>query len=436
MSGPAIHEARTDKRPVFILIPGLGMNCSAYSDLAPFLSSHGHVVYYDFPEHGSRTQVEFKRNVDWGSLISDVISYLRNLNQPPYHVIGHGFGGTTALRLAKFIPEWIATLTILSPHASHGAKMGTEFVEIINQINTTQSLKPMWDMLAHVLVRNPTAPYLEHIKKMNASVNPHFYVKLLKLAYETSNPRDFAGVDRPTLFIQGEFDPLAVIHLSRLLVNQPKAKVWTCPNASNLVHMEQPEAVAREILKFVLGSEADRKFSDNLSTVNRYLIHNDDDVKKHIYVHCLNEFYVTVNHDTIRHGWERRHAQILMLYLALHRRASRDTLCEVIWPDEDPAKSRLRLRVSLHYLRALLGEHGDILHTTKDFVELRGHVVCDVADLLDRLKVLREMDSETRAISAKELVRQLPLRIMPSMYHPFAIRIQQMLEFEIEHLID
>ncbi|WP_157068426.1 alpha/beta hydrolase [Alicyclobacillus sendaiensis] len=430
-----MKNVQTDKHPVFILIPGLGMDCTAYHQLVPFLSPYGHLVLYDFPGHGGRTQSKWHRDVDWGSLINDVICHLRNLHQPPYHVVGHGFGGTMALRLAKLMPDWVSTLTILSPHASHGTQMGTEFIEVVKEIETTHSLRPMWDTLAPLLVRNPTAAYLERIQQMTDSVNPDIYVRMLKLSYQTSSMKDFVGIEPPTLIIQGEHDPLTVVDLSVLVVNVPKTKLWTCPDAANLVHVEQPKAVAREIVKFALGQEVDRKFSENHSAVNRYLVHRSDETKN-IYVQCINEFHVTVDHDTIRHGWEKRQAQVLMLYLALHRRASRDELCEVLWPYEDPAKSRLRLRVSLHYLRTLLGKHEDILHTTKEYVELRGRVVCDIADFFEKLKMLRGMEPENRRIAAKKLLRQLPLQMMKNMYHPFATRIQQLLEFEIEHLID
>lgn len=81
-----------------------------------------------------------------------------------------------------------------------------------------------------------------------------------------------------------------------------------------------------------------------------------------------------------------RKALGLLAYLALRpeRRASRERLAALLWPDTDSAQAKLNLRKALSILRKAVGEANgsDLLLITREQVELRADVVaCDIDTL-------------------------------------------------------
>lgn len=95
--------------------PCLALHCTmafsgAWKKLADALSHDARLVAPDMPSHG--------RSADWDehSDFSDTV-YLASLNclTEPMDVIGHSFGGATALRLAVERPDLVRSLTMIEP---------------------------------------------------------------------------------------------------------------------------------------------------------------------------------------------------------------------------------------------------------------------------------------------------------------------------------
>ena len=77
-------------------------------------------------------------------------------------------------------------------------------------------------------------------------------------------------------------------------------------------------------------------------------------------------------------GFDTRKATALLAHLALAERArSREALCELLWPDQDPEHARGALRRTLSALRKSVGE--EWVDTTGDSVALRPGPTVDVA---------------------------------------------------------
>jgi DNA-binding SARP family transcriptional activator len=78
------------------------------------------------------------------------------------------------------------------------------------------------------------------------------------------------------------------------------------------------------------------------------------------------------DHEVPPEAWGRARARGLLQYLLLQPGfgAGREAVLEAFWPDEDPAKSRGVLRVTLHQVRKVLQEAGADLEATPDLVRL------------------------------------------------------------------
>ena len=79
-------------------------------------------------------------------------------------------------------------------------------------------------------------------------------------------------------------------------------------------------------------------------------------------------------------SFDTRKATALLAHLALAERArSREALCELLWPDQDPEHARGALRRTLSAVRKAVGE--EWMDTTGDSVALRPGASLDVADV-------------------------------------------------------
>ncbi|NIQ55016.1 MAG: SARP family transcriptional regulator, partial [Gammaproteobacteria bacterium] len=65
----------------------------------------------------------------------------------------------------------------------------------------------------------------------------------------------------------------------------------------------------------------------------------------------------------------------LLVYLAMEREASRDTLLGLLWPDRPEDRARHTLNQTLYELRRLLGD--DWAAVEGDRVRIAEHVTCD-----------------------------------------------------------
>ena len=106
-----------------------------------------------------------------------------------------------------------------------------------------------------------------------------------------------------------------------------------------------------------------------------------------------------VERDRTRVTFETRKAVALLAVLALaDRPRSRDSLAELLWPDNDPDHARAALRRTLSDLRSGIG--GDLLEATPDHV-----LLVKGAGLLVDVDRFRDLCRSGRAARAVDLFR-------------------------------
>ena len=112
-------------------------------------------------------------------------------------------------------------------------------------------------------------------------------------------------------------------------------------------------------------------------------------------------------------GFDTRKATALLAHLAVAERArSREALCELLWPDQDPEHARGALRRTLSALRKAVGE--EWVDTTGDSVALRAGAAVDVAQF--RSLAAGDVEALTQAVSVfrGELLEGFFLRDSPA----------------------
>jgi pimeloyl-ACP methyl ester carboxylesterase len=103
------------KRPVLVLIHGLGSAGSIWKSLIPKLIEHFSVIAVDLPGHGVAELREGEK-VDPQSLAQAIVQEVsRTHNVSEMHVAGNSLGGWIALEMGAIAPDKVKSITALAP---------------------------------------------------------------------------------------------------------------------------------------------------------------------------------------------------------------------------------------------------------------------------------------------------------------------------------
>ncbi|QIG39680.1 alpha/beta hydrolase [Microbacterium sp. 4R-513] len=112
--GATIVAERTGDGPrTFVLVHGIGMGRSVFSDLTQRLGHHGRVVAIDLPGYGEAPEPPRTLTVERNA---DVVSaYLREHDHPDVTIIGHSMGAQIAVEVGARHPSSVRRLVLAGP---------------------------------------------------------------------------------------------------------------------------------------------------------------------------------------------------------------------------------------------------------------------------------------------------------------------------------
>ena len=111
--------------------------------------------------------------------------------------------------------------------------------------------------------------------------------------------------------------------------------------------------------------------------------------------------------------WQRERVRSLLLYLVVNGPSRRESICDALWPDLDPAAADRNLRVTLSYLQRVLepdrrrGEAPFLLRQDGTTVVLAGapHLLVDAAEFEQLVARAEESDRRGAPSVARQLYR-------------------------------
>jgi pimeloyl-ACP methyl ester carboxylesterase len=118
-----------------VLVPGLGGAASNWVELVPRLVERHRVLALDLPGHGGSGRLP--RGAGVAEFAAAVATVVEAEGAAPALVVGHSFGGHTALRLAHTRPELVCGLLLAAPA---GIRTRARAAAAIVRVST--SLKP------------------------------------------------------------------------------------------------------------------------------------------------------------------------------------------------------------------------------------------------------------------------------------------------------
>ncbi|MDQ7039655.1 MAG: alpha/beta hydrolase [Rhodothermus sp.] len=263
------YDSRTPGPPV-VLVHGLGTNLSIWREVWPRLRQKVRVLAPDLPGFGLSDKHDVPATP---SFYADVLAaWLDTLELAQVDVVGLSMGGQIALTMALQHPDRIRRLVLVAP-----AGIETFTPEAAAQLKAL--------FTAETIVAMPPALYAQNVQRNFAHWDPDQFGWLLQQraqmqrrtdfrAYAEANARAVAGmldepvfarlpeVSHPTLVVFGEADQLIPNRFFRpsetpadilqvALQRLPHAQGILISAAGHLLVLEQPEAFAQQVLRFL-----------------------------------------------------------------------------------------------------------------------------------------------------------------------------------------
>ena len=239
-----------------VLLHGYLESMYVWDDFAPLLTPSVRVITVDIPGHGIS---EVKGEVHTMAMVADVLhQMLKSLEIERVTMVGHSMGGYVALAFCARYPEQLDGLVLLSstPNPDTEAKRENRRREIA----LVRAGKK--DALARVAPeagfaeqnRRRLRSYIDDLTECVHITEDDGIVALLGGMMERADQNEMLRKSAvPQLFILGKKDGYIPVEVAEEIVaNHPQAQVAWLEESGHMGFIEEPEACAEALLKFVL----------------------------------------------------------------------------------------------------------------------------------------------------------------------------------------
>ena len=239
-----------------VLLHGYLESMYVWDDFTSLLTPSVRVITVDIPGHGIS---EIKGEVHTMEMVADVLhEMLNSLGIEKVTMVGHSMGGYVSLAFCARYPEQLEGLVLLSssPNPDTDEKKENRRREIA----LVRAGKK--DVLARVAPETGFAPhnrkrlksYIDDLVECVHITEDDGIVALLGGMIERVDQNEMLRkCSVPQLFIMGKHDAyIPVAAAETIIANNPQAQVAWLENSGHMGFIEEPEACAEALLKFVL----------------------------------------------------------------------------------------------------------------------------------------------------------------------------------------
>jgi 2-succinyl-6-hydroxy-2,4-cyclohexadiene-1-carboxylate synthase len=249
-------------RPL-LLLHGFTGSAATWAPLIRSLPPHFRTIASDLIGHGRSSSPPDAERYRMPRCVADLLAVLDALDVDRADVLGYSMGGRVALQLAAAAPKRVGALVLessspgIASAAERQARVAADaaladsimreglaaFVERWERLPlfASQASLPE-DMRAQVhaqRLRNDPLGLANSLRGMGTGQQEALWDRL-------------ASLDVPTLLIAGELDAKYRALAEEMLAILPNARAAIVPGAGHAVHLEQPQAFAKNVLEFLL----------------------------------------------------------------------------------------------------------------------------------------------------------------------------------------
>lgn len=253
-------ESNRDARPAVVL---LHSSMSSRSQWAALMAEHEAAFRFialdllgygkaPFPPSSQHARFSLAQEVD--AVLAALVQHLDT--QESFHLVGHSYGGATALRLARTVPERILSLTVFEPVAFHlldaQDPARVEVTDVVAAINAASSAEAG----TRIFIDYWNGPGA--FDALPAQLRERFTAQVAKvkldfvaLLGEPATLRDMTAIDVPALVLASRHGPASTravaTHLTPAL---PRASMMQTPGG-HMAPVTHAAEVNREIVNFL-----------------------------------------------------------------------------------------------------------------------------------------------------------------------------------------
>jgi len=403
---PAKCRRETD---TIILIHTNIMDHTIFDSIIPLLNKDFHVVTYDLRGFGLSEQGSKELTLDL--YVNDLKFLIKSLRLESVHIAGYGFGGLIALKFSILYQDLVKKLILMTMACF--PKESYDFVKFHRRkVSEGYTKIPVDTLIKKVTSLTTDNPEYERLHKMISRVPISLYKKIMDLTLFT-NPIPFMEKTiKQSLILSAEKEIVFPQNLLKLSASYLDNFHYTVvPNSSSFLTIDQPEICTQLMNEFLITGDQGR-FSEDIITNEIYenirvytegIYEKGTKTEKEvntIQVDFLYSFQAIVNGKKIVHGWNQRYAKQLLIYLVFNQTATRDQICEHLWPYAPWGSLKKNLRVYLYHLKNLVNPysfHEPVLVIERKNVYLNGDVSSDVLSLIFEIqKAVDENNEHTK----------------------------------------
>ncbi|MCR2823805.1 alpha/beta fold hydrolase [Lederbergia panacisoli] len=411
-----INKAKhNDQAETLILIHTNITDHTLYNSILPFVNDHLNVVTYDLRGFGQSDRGDEEITIDL--YVEDLKFLIESLKLNSVYIAAMGFSGLVALKFSILYEKMVKKMVLMtlacfpeeeydlirghrSLITSHGSYIPTD--SLLKKTTNLTEEQPEYGRFRNIINKTPL----------------DLYSKIMGLTLYTQ-PIPFMNETRiPTLILSGERELIFPQYLVALnAIHLKHFKYSVVPNASSFMMIDQPEMTGKFITEFCAMEKQDVYQQDEIAcTINEKMrlysesVYLEGTKRKtygnHIQVELLHSFRVEVNGRLITKGWNQRYAKQIFIFLLFHKTASREQICDTLWPKMHLYTSKKNLRVYLSHLKSILDD--SVLVVDREHIYLNGEITCDALELIEKIdKALYNRDDEEKARSTFEIFSEL-----------------------------
>ncbi|MED4780364.1 alpha/beta fold hydrolase [Brevibacillus choshinensis] len=430
-------------KETLVLVHGLGLDKSVWKELVPLLVDSYHILLYDVRGHGNSTLDV--NDLTWELLCDDLIQIASELKIDDFHFVGYGLGGNLGIQFAINYPERLKTLSLLSTISFYPTSLTSKLHRHRNMMANEQSIVFMAKAMVPNIIYPHTTEKEQLLVEAYAKVTKEDYFSFGELIMQSLNVTPVEKIKCPTLVLCGELDPIYPPNAIGVIGSYiPNVRFLVVPRASNAVQLDQPQVVSNWLREFFQDSRDNNdifnktKDSITLELNSEFRALIDSQTEKaavhRLGAELIHTFRVKMNGHEILHGWNRRNAKELLVYLLIHGRVNRETLYDVFWPGVHIDKARNHLRVSLNHLKSLFKDvcaeyGGSVVAVDREYIYLKVDYTCDLLEYIQEVEAAyKEPDLGRRYSLFQAILSMSPSTFLSGFYQDWVLELRGRME--------
>ncbi|SFE55649.1 alpha/beta hydrolase [Alteribacillus iranensis] len=438
-----------DSRETIVFIHTNISDHTIYDSIVSRLRVNYHTVLYDLRGYGKSDRGDAAFSFD--TYVDDLRFLIDSLDLGPVYLVSMGFSSLLALKYTQIHEDMVKKNVLISmvffPEESVSSVRRHRRQLLLGGRST-----PLVDYITKMsTVLKPEQEGYRKLRRLIWNVDFSLYEEIMDFTISTDPTPFMRAIRTPSFVLSGEKEALFPTNL--LAFNAIYLKQFqyaAIPNASSFIMLDQPDLTASMIEEFFRSAPEEIHKQDefvhfmheNIRRYSRdiYLEGKNQQNVNTIHVDLLHAFRVNVNGKTITKGWNQRYAKQILVYLLFHQTATRDNMCEKLWPEVPLMTAKRNLRVYLSHLKRVLHSFPTkepVLVIDREHIFLNGRVTSDALSFVKGTEsAMAEANDHRKYEKITHLLSQLSSRdYLTEVYDDWFLDMRKQQEYRLVQLV-